>query len=277
MNIISELFKKYSKKKIIKLGGLGFEHLNEKNEYDIVTIEKPRIVGLKLNDDVLFVDIDKRCSFRSSLVNIGKVSNVMAFSSVKKIQTKEEFTNYFKFNQDNPYAVLHVIDSIRNQIDINHKTQFPPLSFYKNKMTQAKGIDNLKSMCEPGDIIFTFDRSKLLHWLIREIDVCHWAHCGVVGPGKTLLEMVGSGGQEVSLDTLKIDSLDVGLYRPSDPSAALMMAIRTQVIMNRKPKYNYKGVIKIYLKNIFGFKFKDQLPTSRHILMLQDLHLITFA
>ena len=210
-----------------------------------------RFTGLVLGGDALVLDYKYFTSCRIRLSNLMNVPYPIYYSApIEAPFSTEYISEYFRDNNDNPYAVWNCLLSYMATERPAKLTQFPPLHYPKDDF--ATSLDRVRDLALPADSLFTFDRSSGLSRLIRKFDRGMWSHVAMVSERKTLYESTTSGVVESDFSDLH-SSLDVALYRIPDITQSqrekMTAWLKSQV--GRKG-YNWRGVIRIYLHGQWG-------------------------
>jgi len=129
-------------------------------------------------------------------------------------------------------------------------------------------------------LIFIFDRSSVIHRLIRKIDHSMWAHVGWINKNKEIDEITTTGRVISPFSSLYKSNIVVGLYRFKNRKELTTETIELiQDVLNERSRitgYNWLGVFVKYLQKRWGIPFK--VGTSPGDLMRMNLlELIAYA
>jgi hypothetical protein len=247
------------------------------NLIDIMTAPKHNLMGISIGNNFLMLNVKHFFSFRLKLQNIGFLKPFMLLKFKYPID-KDYLTEYFDYNQDNPYAMQNVMNCIGSgKVPLN-LTQFPPLFIKKDD--NVPKIEQMYRDAELGDCIFTFDRGSGISRLIRKYDKGMWSHVGVINKDKKIVEMTTSGISATDFSSLCRVDLDVGLYRLKDVQLSQSGKKKMQAFMDESLKkqirFNWKGIFLVFLHKKYGIPIK-YAPTPADLIYSNKLELISYA
>ncbi len=156
---------------------------------DLLTSPKNHIMGVKLKNDFLLLNVKHFYSFRFKIQNINFLDDCIGLSLPNPLDT-EYLENYFSENQDNPYAIQHLMNCFTRKLPLNNLTQFPPLCTNKTASSQRKALEKMYSQAQLMDSLFTYDRTNGISRLIRKIDCGPWSHVGIIDQNKNIVEII---------------------------------------------------------------------------------------
>ena len=107
--------------------------------------------------------------------------------------SKDYLEEYFRANEDNPYALNQIFVCVTNGLNVTNLTQFPPLNAGKDFSQKKKALDIMFQKAQIMDLVFIFDRTSVIHRQIRKIDHSMWAHVGWVNKNKEIDEITTKG------------------------------------------------------------------------------------
>lgn len=236
-------------------------------------------MGIVLKNSALLLDYNTFMSFRIQSGNLCFAKEIKACQCNERLN-KDYLEAYFNQNNDNPYALYHVMRCIHRGEPVNDLTQFPPLSVnYKSDEERNEAIERLIKSAKAGDAIFSRPiTSNPISSIIRKIDQVPFSHVGLyIGEGKTV---------DAGLDGITINEIynmgvssHLALYSlKSEISDAQRKDIVSFVIeKSKKPtSYNYIGVFKIFLRKRFKLPLKCAASIA-DIIYSGKLKLITYV
>jgi hypothetical protein len=231
------------------------------NSINIFTSKKPNLMGLKIKDEFLILNTSDFYSFRMKTINIPFSARLSCFKS-QCIVDEDYLANFFKDNNDNPFALIEVIHALAFR-GVDPKTevsQIPPLNYDESDQYGYNRYTHIEDIAREGDLFFTYNPNSVMNGIIRKLDQSYWAHCGMITENGRLVEMTTSGIMYTSFKYLKENNIKVGLYRcPNfDSEYIKILSSNVESFVQQKPRYNYKGVIKHFVKKRFGF-FKNEM------------------
>ena len=234
--------------------------------------------GVILGQEALVLDYRTFMSFRVKAGNLG-FSNDLKMAKYRDHIDKEYLAAYFRENSDNPYALYNVIRAIHVGIPLSELTQFPPLasmSFTAESHKEALG--QLVEKAELSDIVCSSTFGNSISALIRKEDHGQFSHCSIyVGNGE-VVDMETSGATVNSLWNCP-PSMRLALYRHKRPLTEeqkrnIASFARERVV--KKCRYNYWGVIKVFLRKRFKLPFHTA-PSISDLLYSNDLRLVHYV
>ncbi len=239
---------------------------------------KNRFTGLILDDDILVLDWKYCSSYRVKVSNLANVPPpIHCYGVVDQPLSEDVVKAYFRENSDNPYGLWNYMRAIMSAQQLEHLTQFPPLTYRKDT---AQTIDQLHKQAQPADVIFTYDRGSGLSRLIRISDRGMWSHCAMVNENLTLYEATTGGVVESDFSRLSDKNLDVGLYR----LRGIAESDRDKIVGTMKKlvgikRYNWYAVVRIFLHQRWGIPYRrkrNQL-TPADMMYGNKFELISYA
>lgn len=189
-------------------------------------------------------------------------------------------SDYFRENEDNPYAIWNYLQQAFAESPSPMLTQLPPLCHRKNAAIQREAIARMKTLAKPGDLISTFDRSSGLSQLIRHFDQGMWSHVAMVNTRIELTESTLDGIVNTEFFRLCNPSLDVALFRPrSATDAEGIRVARAAESKAGERGYNWKGVIRLFLikKLRIPLKRKHDEISPNELIYSNQCDLICYA
>lgn len=254
------------------IGEIGFR------DGDLISVPSQKIIGVGIDDTVLCVDIEKMISFRMKFCNIGGLYpfQVLRPRVPFDLQVASQF---FGNNQDNPYAVFHFIHDVKDGLNVNAPTQYPPLNARKDEAVQQAGLLRIAQASQTCDLLFMTVRNSGVSNLIRKIDRCQFSHVGMIARPGILVDLTISGMNQSHLLAYADPAYDLALYRPRFPmseegKAAVVAQMNKQVEAN--VQYSWPKVLKIFLHKRWGWKIKVP-PTPGDLLAGGQFQLIDFV
>jgi hypothetical protein len=246
---------------------------------DLLTSPKNRIMGVKLKNDFLLLNVKYFYSFRFKIQNINFLDDCMVLSLPYPLD-KEYLENYFNENQDNPYAIQHIMNCFTKRIPINNLTQFPPLRINKKASSQREALEKMYSQAQLMDSLFTYDRTSGISRLIRKIDSGPWSHVGMIDKNKNIVEMTTSGIIKTDFFSLCNPMIDIGLYRIKDLVLNEQQKEASQKkledSLKQQIKFDWLGILKVFLIKKFNLPIRHR-ATPAELIYSNKFELISYA
>lgn len=243
----------------------------------LILFPKDKYIGLSLKNSLLLIHTSKMYSFRLNYSNVNKLSTIFLRKYPYPIDF-ELLENYFKENNDNPYAIYYVYTLIHNEIPLKHLYQFPKLYYSKTKESYNENLLELIKLSEPGDFFYTYNRKSGLSRLIRNADFSMWSHTGLIGENKNFVEMATSGSSHDRkiIDLYDKPEIDIAIYRPLFPKAKRELLLES-VMAKENSKYDWIEVVKIFINYKLGTKYLKTKTTLSENIHMVKLELIAYA
>ncbi len=252
--------------------------LDYNKPYFIVS-PKDDLEGIILENETIMLKYKEMFSFKMPTGNICNLRQWIILYN-KDINDITYFRNYFYDNNCNPYAIAMLFKYLRYNVkELTNLTQFPPLNFKKTKEEQSNAMDLVIQKAEPSDLIFVYDRKSGISKYIRKIDRCMWSHCGGINMNKEIIEMTTAGIRRGSFEEYRNENIDLGLYRLKQQisfESKEKMHDFSEDKLRKQTRYNWKGVVKLYLKKKFKIPI-DAGPSPADIIYGNKLQLIAYA
>lgn len=237
----------------------------------------PRM-GIVFEGEALVLDYRTFMSFRVRSGNLGYSKDLRFMKSPHQLD-KSYLTEYFFKNSDNPYALYNVIKAIESGRPTKDLTQFPPLVIMpRNEEDHRAAIERLLKKAEPGDVVFSSIQRDPLSSLIRKEDQGQFSHCApYLGNGEVM--DIGPGG--VVLNSVRDYPLNMrlALYRLRDPLSEEqkrdMVSFAKQQV-EKGLKYNYWGIIKLFLRKKYRIPMPNTAPSVSDLLYTNKFCLVDF-
>ncbi|OGV32560.1 MAG: hypothetical protein A2020_14770 [Lentisphaerae bacterium GWF2_45_14] len=272
-------------KKITTLFSLrsGNNELHDAN-YDLIqpgdtfTSTANHLLGVKLQNEFLMLDMERTCSYRVKCENLLSLAP-FSIERVPHVNEITEIEKYFETNCDNPFAVYNVYRCIVNHITVNKLTQFPPLYFNKSKLNRKDELAKMNELANTGDTVFTYIRNSRISQIIRQVDRGPWSHVGVVGEDKNISEMTTVGMRKSNFSDYISNNADVALYRSQ---GALNQNQKNQIIKviesihASRPKYGWGKILAIFLNKRLNLPIPITV-TPADLIYANNLQLIHFC
>ena len=247
----------------------------------IVAIRKPKpgFLGLIYDGAALMVDYKSAMSFRVQEGNLGLHKHLEMFRSELQFP-KEQLSKFFEANRDNPYALEYVIGRMTKRYDVTTElTQVPPIvTHYRNKEERQSALQRLIKSAQPMDSVFSrpIQPSKVSA-LIRSVDRCQFSHVGTyLGDGITV-DASPSGVNRNHLSDIGTNS-HLGLYRLRQPISDDQKVKAIEFYESQiGGKYNWPGVIEVYLRQILKLSINQNKPSVSDVLFSENFQLIDFV
>jgi hypothetical protein len=221
---------------------------------------RPQFMGLVWRGEGLFLDTRSFASFRSRLENLEDLQRSLQLYSKREPVDLDYLDGYFGRSCDSPFALQHVLRSIREGVALNDLTEFPALSCPKSAAEHRAAVLALHELAQPGDTLFTFDRSSRVAGLIRRYDRSPWSHVALVTDSKTIVDSTPGGVVENTFESLaELPDFDVALYRyrgiNADEAAAAATAAQSMIGIRG---YGWHRVLRFFLRNQFGIPYPGE-------------------
>jgi hypothetical protein len=246
---------------------------------DLITSPKHHFMGIMLEREFVAINVKYFYSFRFKLQNKGYLENVKVLCWQMPLDVAI-LESYFSQNNDNPYAVQHVMNCIYNKFGIDHLTQFPPLYLKKDENSQRQAIELMFNKANLGDTVFTYDRQSGISRLIRKIDQGHWSHAGIVDKDRNIVEMTTTGFIKSTFLDLCSPSIDIGLYRIRGLNLNSEQAEAIQKVMDgflkNQFKFDWFGIFIVFLHKKIGLPIKHP-PTPADLVYSNKYELVAYA
>lgn len=133
---------------------------------------------------------------------------------------------------------------------------------------------NLVSKMQKGDLICVFNEKSIISKCISVIDKGPWSHCAMyIGNGE-ISEAITTGVVRRIIDVYKNKYIHIGLYRTFDITPEIQNSVVNKYLSLIGYKYNYKGVLLLGFKKLFGLEFKIGSPND--LVCNGSLYLVDF-
>jgi hypothetical protein len=213
-------------------------------------------------------------------IDVNKIKATKMF--LYALQDKElslKITNYFKINRKDYRRVKAGVSAIVSQ-RINffdYPVIFPKLTKWHSAGEYERSWGNLIGQLQPADVVCTFDEKSMISRLISFIDKGPWSHTAMYMGNGEISEAIFCGLVKRKIHVYKNKHIHVGIYRKLDASADDIKDIlgRARSMLAIGFKYNYKGVILLGIKKIFGIH--SELPSPNDFVCLQGHSLIYYV
>ncbi len=224
-------------------------------------------MGVLLDDSMLMLDYKSFTSYRTKTGNLCFEKGLSAHASDKNLDY-DYLRSYFNRNNDNPYALYHLINCITRDRGTADLVEFPPLhTACQSNVERLLAIETLINKAKKGDLVFSRPiKPSPLSSAIRWCDKTPFSHVGTyVGKGMT----VDAGLEGVTHNDLRemTQHNHAALYtfrQPiSDEKRSEIAALHVEM-SNKPTAYNYTGVFKVFLAQ------KLRLPI-KHAASIGDL------
>ncbi len=237
----------------------------------------PRM-GVILEHEALVLDYRTFMSFRVKSGNLGFSKDLQFFRYAGQID-RPYLSEYFRENCDNPYALYHVMQSVHFSRPIKELTQFPPLSVAQLSLEKRRAaVERLIKNADVGDTVFSSSVGDSISSLIRREDRGQFSHCAsYVGNG----EMVDAGPNGVEVNSVHDypTTTRLALYRLRQPLSNEQkenIAAFARKQAEDRCRYNYWGVIKLYLHRKIKLPIPRSVPSVNELLYSNEFKLVDF-
>lgn len=218
----------------------------------------PRM-GVILKNSILFLDYKSFSSYRIKRGNLCFEKGLFALPGSTELDY-DYLDSYFRRNNDNPYALYHLINCICLDRGTTDLVDFPPLRVdYQGPEQRTAAIETLLQKAKLGDSVFSRPlEPSSFSSAIRKCDKTPFSHMGTyVGKGMT----VDAGLDGVTCNDLQETALSnhIALYtfrQPMPDEKKNEMAARMIAESQKPTAYNYKGVFRVFLARQFRLPIK---------------------
>jgi hypothetical protein len=244
---------------------------------DLVSVPSKQLVGVGIDGTILCVDCTTMTSFRMNFRNVGTLRpEVYRLKSPFDLIAASQF---FKANEDNPYAIIHFIQDLKLGVNPDNPTQYPPLNIRKDGAVQLNGVHRLTQASQACDVLFMTVRDSGVSHLIRNVDRCQFSHVGMIVRPGVLIDLTISGMNRSHVTQYGDPSFDLALYRPRFPmsdegKAAVVERMERQLKWD--VQYSWPTVLKTYLRKRWGWKIKIP-PTPGDLLAGGQFQLVDYV
>lgn len=225
--------------------------------HDIIVLgKKPDApMGVILDDTALLFEQPAFRSYRIRRGNLGFTADV-AIYSVKGGLDKDNLSDYFDKNRDNPFGVYQLLFHLQQGSQPDELTQLPPLfrttpslDYYQSRL-QA-----LIDQAVPADLIFSRSEDSSISSLIRKEDRFPFSHVGTyIGDGRTC-DATLDGVQIIDLMAEEDVNTHYAFYRFRDEIPA---ETRDEIVSflketaSSQTSFNYSGIIDLWIRKRLG-------------------------
>lgn len=250
------------------------------SDYHCIISRKNRISGIILSKNILFINSKFLYSFRAHWNNL-EFLRPLKLLQIKDEIDKKYLEDYFNFNNDNPYAVINVLNIIKTGKKVKNLTQFPPINFKESNIDRKVKLNQLLQKIKFADQIFVYDPKSFIHKTIRFIDQVPFSHVGIIGRNNEVYEMTTEGEQKTPFINRFKDTKDhIAIYRLNDivflEENKQQMDEYLEYYTQHKRKFDYWGLFLIFLRKRLHFHFQKKLPTIADALYQNRLELIGY-